>query len=106
SKREEWDRLASGLKKLESEEPKHLPSALGFADSGAEPKDNWLLARGDFHSRKAPLQLGFISVLTHGKSAEDYYREARSRRIRDDSTQQRRALAEWITDLDNGAGNL
>src|SRR4029079_11883562 len=46
TKREEWDRLAGELKKLESDEPKHLPSALGFADSGPEPKDNWLLARG------------------------------------------------------------
>ncbi len=106
TKREEWDRLASEVKKLEREEPKHLPSALGFADSGPEPKDNWLLSRGDFHSRKEPVELGFISVLARGKSAEAYYTEAKMKRIRDDSTQQRRALAEWITDLDNGAGNL
>jgi hypothetical protein len=105
-KREEWDRLANELKKLEGAEPKHFPSALGFADSGAEPKDNWLLARGDFHSRKEPLELGFISVLTQGKTAETYYREAKATRLRDDSTQQRRALAEWITDLDHGAGSL
>jgi hypothetical protein len=105
-KREEWDRLSAGLKKVQSGQPKALPTAVAFADSGAEPKDNWLLGRGDFHSRKEPLELGFISVLTHGKTPGEYYQQAKACRVRDDSTQQRRALAEWITDLDHGAGNL
>jgi len=94
------------MKKVQSEQPKTLPSALAFADSSSEPRDNRLLARGDFHNRKEPLELGFISVLTRGKTAADYLNEARAHRLRDDSTQQRRALAEWMTDMDHGAGSL
>jgi hypothetical protein len=105
-RREEWDRLSADLKRIQNEQPMPLPTAVAFADSGAEPRDNWLLGRGDFHSRKEPLELGFVSVLTHGKSAAEYYQEARASRLRDDSTQQRRALAEWMTDLDHGAGSL
>src|SRR6185436_6625830 len=49
---------------------------------------------------------GFLSVLTKDKSPEDYWAAARAKRLRSDSTQQRRALAEWITDVDHGAGAL
>src|SRR5207253_1443791 len=68
--------------------------------------ENWLLARGDFRRKKEPLELGFLSVLTRETTASNYWADARAKRCRDDSTQQRRAVAEWMTDLDHGAGML
>ena len=47
-----------------------------------------------------------MTVLTRGKSASDYWKEARAGGDRTDTTYQRRALAAWVTDTDRGAGPL
>src|SRR5204862_1367556 len=41
-----------------------------------------------------------------GKTPAEYWGAAQAARLRPDSSQQRRALAEWMTDLDHGAGAL
>ncbi|HUR45431.1 MAG TPA: PSD1 and planctomycete cytochrome C domain-containing protein [Candidatus Saccharimonadales bacterium] len=102
----EWDRRKADLKSLEARKPKPLPSALAFSDYGPKPHDNFLLARGDFRARSEPVELGFLTVLTHGKNPEDYWAAARRTGRRQESSQQRRALADWMTDLDHGAGAL
>src|SRR5688500_9203193 len=104
--RSEWDARKAKFREVEARKPKPLPTALAFADFGPEPRENFLLSRGDFRAKSELAQLGFLTALTRGKTAEEYWSEARSVRYRDDSTQQRRALAEWMTDLDHGAGNL
>jgi mono/diheme cytochrome c family protein len=104
--RHEWDLRDKELKTVEARKPKPLPSALGFADFGGKPRETFLLARGDFRARSEPVELGFLTVLTSGKTPEDYWAVARSEGRRPDSSQQRRALAEWISDLDHGAGAL
>jgi hypothetical protein len=65
-----------------------------------------LLARGDFRSKAEPVELGFLTALTRDKTPGDYWASARTASRRDDSTQQRRALAEWLADLDHGSGAL
>jgi len=62
--------------------------------------------RGDFRAKSEPVELGFLTALVRGKTAADYWAAARAESRRSDSTQQRRALAEWMTDLDHGAGAL
>jgi len=104
--RAEWDQLQSAVKAIETRKPRPLPTALAFADYGPEPRETWLFSRGDFHSKKERLELGFVSVLLRGKTPEDYWDTARAQKRRDDSTQQRRAMAEWITDTEHGAGAL
>jgi hypothetical protein len=52
------------------------------------------------------VELGFLAALTRGKTPADYWDSARAASRRPDSTQQRRAMAEWMTDLDHGAGAL
>ena len=104
--RAEWDQLQSAVKAIEMRKPRPLPTALAFADYGPEPRETWLFSRGDFHSKKERLELGFVSVLLRGKTPEDYWDTARAQKRRDDSTQQRRAMAEWITDTEHGAGAL
>ena len=104
--RGDWDAREKALKALEARKPKRLPTAFGFADFGPKPRETFLLARGDFRSKSEPVELGFLTVLTRGQSAADYWAVARAESRRSDSTQQRRALAEWMTDLDHGAGAL
>jgi hypothetical protein len=104
--RAEWEKLDSEVTAAEARKPRPLPTTLAFADFSAKPRDNWLLARGDFRLKKEPLELGFLSVLTRGKTAADYLEAACASRQRDDSTQQRRALANWMTDCEHGAGTL
>ena len=86
--------------------PNDIPQAFAFADFAPEPRESWLFERGDFMSRKEKLDMGFLTILMKEKSAGQYWQAARDSKLRDDSTHQRRALADWITDLDNGAGRL
>ena len=79
---------------------------LAYRDAGPEPKPSWLFRRGDYYDRDLPVTLGFLTALTRGKTPEDYWREAREKSSVKDSTLQRRALADWITDVDHGAGAL
>ena len=104
--RKRWDTLWNVVRQIEERRPVPLPTAFGFADFGPEPRETFLLARGDFHARSEPVELGFLTALTRGKTPEDYWAEARAASLRTDSTQQRRALAEWMTDLEHGAGAL
>jgi Protein of unknown function (DUF1553) len=104
--RAEWDAREQALRALDERKPKPLPTAHAFADFAAKPRDTWLLHRGDFKVRKEPVELGFLTVLMRGKAPEDYWTTARANRRRDDSSQQRRALADWIVDVNHGAGPL
>jgi uncharacterized protein DUF1553/uncharacterized protein DUF1549 len=101
----EWERLNSAIYEIQSRKPA-APTAHAFADFAAQPRPTHLLPRGDFHIQKEPVELGFLTVLTSTKSPADYWAAARERQRRDDSTQQRGALAEWITDTSDGAGAL
>ncbi len=101
-----WDAAERELAACEARRPQPLPTALGFADFGPEPRETFLLARGDFRARTEPVELGFLTALTRGRTPADFWASAQADRRRPDSTQQRRALAEWMTDLEHGAGAL
>jgi Protein of unknown function (DUF1553)/Protein of unknown function (DUF1549)/Concanavalin A-like lectin/glucanases superfamily/Planctomycete cytochrome C len=81
-------------------------TVLAFHDLGPDPKPTWLFQRGNYYDRDQPVSLGFVSILTNGKSAEDYWKAAREQSPAKDSTKQRRALADWMTDVEQGAGAL
>jgi hypothetical protein len=104
--RAEWDAREKAVKDVDARKPKAPPTAYGFADFGNKPRETFLLARGDFHARSEPVELGFLTALTRGKTPADYWTAARAESRRTDSTQQRRAMAEWMTDLEHGAGAL
>lgn len=89
--------------------------ALVFRDFGPDPQPTWQFGRGDFYDRKRPVTLGFLELFTERRSAEDYWKAARpadaltksaSLGKSAKSTYQRKALADWITDVENGAGAL
>jgi hypothetical protein len=104
--RAEWDAREKALTAVEARKPKPLPTALGFADFGPKPRETFLLARGDFRAKSEPVELGFLTALTRNKTPKDYWITAQADGRRSDSTQQRRAMAEWMTDLEHGAGAL
>ncbi len=79
---------------------------LGYRDFGSTPKPTWLFHRGDYYDRSQPVQLGFISILTGSKSPDEYWSVAREQSTASNTTNQRRAVAEWITDVKQGAGGL
>lgn len=104
--RQRWDELAAAVAAMRAREPVVLPVALAFKDFGPKTAPSWLFRRGDFHDHTTPVELGFLTVLTRGKPAADYWQEARAAGDRGDTTYQRRALAAWITDAERGAGAL
>jgi hypothetical protein len=106
ARRREWDALKEEVEAVKRSEPQKPPTALAIVDREAAPEPTWLLDRGDFYAKKERLQVGFLSVLTGSRSPEDYWDAARREVGSGHSTGQRRALADWITDVDQGAGPL
>jgi hypothetical protein len=86
--------------------PEGGSEALVFKDQGGEPRVTWLFSRADFYDRDQPVQLGFLDVLLRDRSTEDYWTVARRDPPRSDTTYQRKALADWVTDVEHGAGAL
>lgn len=82
--------------------------ALHFRETRTEPQTSWLFERADFNDRDEEVSLGFPVILSGSKSAQDYWAAARaaSDPANITSTLQRRALAEWMTDTEDGAGAL
>jgi hypothetical protein len=103
---ERWEEFRAEVVSVSKQKPEPLPMAYAFADFGPEPAETWFFERGNFMARNEKMDLGFLTVLTTGKSPDDYWSEAQASSHRDDSTQQRSALADWVTDLDHGAGAL
>ena len=101
-----------------------LPEASGMVDRGivlldtaATPNQSFLLGRGSVTNKKSVVTLGFLQVLTGSASANDFHARAKNRIWRDSklehgddgsqgTTYQRAALAEWLTDVEQGAGGL
>ncbi len=101
-----WEALEAKVKAVVIRKPPALPAAFAFSDFASEPRVSWFFERGNFMARNEKMELGFLSVLTKDKTAEDFWRSARDSKLREDSTQQRRALAAWMTDVEHGAGAL
>ncbi len=101
-----WKELELEVKRKLKSKPTPLQMGFAFSDFSPQPRETWLFERGDFLARNERVELGFLTILQRGKSAEDYWSAARLQSQRKDSSQQRRALADWITDTQHGAGIL
>ena len=77
---------------------------LSLTDTGAEPAESWLLTRGDPGRKSERVTLGFLSVLEPDGSPARWI--VKQKPAGATTTLQRRALAEWLTDVDHGAGAL
>ena len=94
-----WDNLKKEIHVSQQAKPKALPTALTVTDASAVPDKSVILLRGDPAHPGAEVQLGFLSVLSHGPVRVQ-------RPEASITTHQRKALAEWITDTNSGAGSL
>ncbi|MCO8122921.1 PSD1 and planctomycete cytochrome C domain-containing protein [Stieleria sp. TO1_6] len=89
-----------------------LPSgkeAFVFQDFDNQRRTTWLFRRSDFYDREIEVDIGFPAMLSSGPAADDYWQKAKEayREIGEaKSTLQRRALADWITDTQQGGGAL
>ena len=104
--RAEWQALGAAVSKLRDQQPKSLATAFAYRDFGPAPRTTWLFRRGDFQKQEEEVKLGFLSVLTGQKSPEIYWEDARQNRGLKESSYQRKAVADWITDTKQGAGAL
>lgn len=89
-----------------------LPSgkkAFIFQDFDKERRTTWLFRRSDFYDREIEVDIGFPAMLSSGPEAVEYWQKAKdafAERDAPNSTLQRRALAEWMTDTEHGGGVL
>lgn len=104
--RDHWDAMKKEIDQENRSRPIPPEKALAITESSREPQETWLLARGDFYSKSERVELGFISVLTSDRSANDYHWAIRRESPSIASSLQRRALADWMSDPNHGAGAL
>ncbi len=93
-----------------------LPSgkeAFIFQDFDNKRRTTWLFRRSDFYDRELEVDIGFPAILSAGPPAANYWQKAKEAygEIVEEggeakSTLQRRALATWITDTQQGGGAL
>ncbi|MCA9247652.1 MAG: DUF1553 domain-containing protein [Planctomycetales bacterium] len=79
---------------------------LFFHDPDSNVQTTWLFRRGNFYDRELQVKLGFPAIVSAGSSADIYWKNAHAEAGQLSSTLQRRALADWIADVDHGAGPL
>ncbi len=114
--RAHWDALEKAADEMVLD-PLAPQQAFSVVDRQPEPIIDYLLDRGSVESRNEEVTFGFLQVMTRGKSPEDYWSEVAPEATRGDlfdesgfahprSTFQRKALAEWIGDVEHGAGPL
>ena len=80
-----------------------------FQDFDADRRTTWLFRRSDFYDREIEVGIGFPAMLTKGASADEFWKKAKEAYGaigKPKSTLQRRALADWITDIQRGGGAL
>ena len=77
-----------------------------FQDFDADVRTTWLFRRSDFYDREIEVELGFPGLLSQGSGANRYWTDVRALVDNPKSTLQRRALADWITDVEQGGGAL
>jgi hypothetical protein len=97
---EEWAAWRGRKAKILAEKPRDPQLAHAYVDAGVDPAPSHLLIRGDPDRKAEEVPLGFLQVL----SAPGY--EPAPAPEGAAGTFQRAALAEWLTDVDAGAGRL
>ncbi len=98
-----WEKLKAAVATAHgSVEPKPPPLALCLADGGREPVKSFVLLRGDPELKREQVSAGFLSALS--SQPAEYW--TKRRRPDATTTYQRAAVAEWMTDVEFGAGRL
>ncbi len=99
------EKNAAKVKEIEARKSS-TPTTYAMIDLGPNPAESWLLERGNMFAKKEKVQMGFISSLTRNRTVTAYWEAAKAKGIRTDTSYQRMALADWITNLKDGPGAL
>ncbi len=99
----QWNRMEEEIRAVEAARPPEPERMLCIADQGKEPKESFLLFRGDPGAKQDRVTAGCLQVLSESGDLGPWWREPEGDA---QSTQQRRAFAEWLTDSVHGAGAL
>jgi hypothetical protein len=111
----EWRRLNQRVQDHLRAAPKPSVTKALIASEGVPPlrmhsqgadffEQTYFLKRGDVDQKDGVAPPGFLQVLTRHPDAEKHWQTAPPKGWR--TSYRRRALAEWITDVDSGAGHL
>jgi len=95
-----WDEKLAEIKAIEAAKPEAPPQGLALTDKAATPAKSFLLERGDPERKAGEIEAGFLGVLCSAEMPKP------ARPADASTTWQRRAMAEWLTDAQNGAGEL
>ncbi len=98
------DAALAAIAAIEIEKPVSPPIGLALTDAKPEPADSYYLLRGNPDAKEAKVGLGFLAVLP-GRN-DERFQPAKLRPADAPTTFRRAALAEWMTDVDRGAGHL
>jgi hypothetical protein len=123
-KRAAWKALEQAAAEAKDRGADLSARSLMLLDRGAEPEVSYLLGRGSVTARKEVVTPGFLQVLTRERTPEEYLaqalarggkREVAPRRAGSQDAEapdvlgtiyRRAAMADWLTDVDHGAGAL
>ena len=111
----EWQKLNRQSQEHLQKEPKPRTTKMLVASEGLPPirlytqgddffKETYFLRRGDVNQKVALAALGVLQVLDRADDHEKHWQTAPPAGAR--TSYRRRALAEWITDRQSGAGSL
>jgi hypothetical protein len=98
------DAALATIAAVEVEKPISPPVGLALTDAKPEPADSFYLSRGNPDAKQERVNLGFLTVLP-GKS-DVRFAPATIRPAGAHTTFRRAAMAEWLTDVEHGAGFL
>lgn len=101
AERKESDALAEEIRMWEGRLAELPPKGLTLTDKQGEPVESYLLHRGEPKEKRGTIEPGFLTVLEDGQSSWERYA-----RPMEKTTGRRTALAEWIVDVEHGAGRL
>lgn len=99
-----WDVLARRVQEAEKNKPEAPAMVFAMTDAQREPRESFLLARGNVEAKKEAVQLGFLSVLPG--NGDPAFEPGLLRPVEAQTTYRRSAVAEWIVNVDRGAGRL
>lgn len=95
-----WLSIHSRFAEILKQRPPGPPMCAVYVDKGKEVMPSPLMERGEVASPGRNVELGFLSVLQGGEVSR--WRASGEA----DSTYQRATLANWLTDVEEGAGGL
>ncbi len=110
-----WRRLNQRVQEHLKSAPKPPTTKVLIASEGVPPlrmhsqgadffEQTYFLKRGDVDQKDGVAAPGFLQVLTRHPDAEKHWQAPPPKGWR--TSYRRRALAEWLTDVESGAGNL